>query len=88
LTPQQVFTWRREARKAAETPAFVPAVIAPAPTMEPKPMKPPRRKARRGTARRGGAAIALDVDGVRVTIENGASPATIAAVIGALKGAS
>lgn len=29
LTPQQLFTWRREARKAAEVlPAFVPAVIA------------------------------------------------------------
>ena len=29
--------------------------------------------------------IEVDVAGVRVTIENGASPATIAAVIGALK---
>ena len=29
LTPQQLFTWRREARQAAETlPAFVPAVVA------------------------------------------------------------
>lgn len=28
LTPQQLFTWRREARKAAETlPVFVPAVV-------------------------------------------------------------
>jgi len=88
LTPQQVFTWRRDARKAAETPAFVPAVIAQAPTTEPEPVKALRRKAKRGTARRGGATIALDVDGVKVTIENGASPATIAAVIGALKGAS
>ncbi len=88
LTPQQVFTWRREARKAVETPAFVPAVIGPSPMREPEPVKPPRRKIGRGTSRRGWAAIALDVDGVKVTIENGASPATIAAVIGALKGAS
>jgi transposase len=33
LTPQQVFTWRRLARRAAEAagalPAFVPAVVAP-----------------------------------------------------------
>ena len=84
LTPQQLFTWRREARKPAETPAFVPAVILPAMAPEPTPMKRPR--ARRGPARRRGAAIAIDVDGVKVTIENGASPATIAAVIGALKG--
>jgi transposase len=87
LTPQQLFTWRREARRRLETnppPAFVPAVIMPEPTTEPEPVKRPR--ARRGASRRRGAAIAIDVDGVKVTIENGASPATIAAVIGALKG--
>jgi len=33
---QQLFTWRREARKLAETlPAFVPAVIAPEPAVTP-----------------------------------------------------
>jgi transposase len=88
LTPQQLFTWRREARKRLEAearPAFVPAVIMPEPTMEPARVKRPRAK--RGQTRRRGAAIAIDVDGVKVTIENGASPATIAAVIGALKGA-
>lgn len=87
LTPQQLFTWRREARKAAEAlPAFVPAVIAPQPTAaEPEPAKPPRRRAKRAPRRRA-AAIEVDVAGVKVTIENGASPATIAAVIGALKG--
>lgn len=87
LTPQQLFTWRREARKRLEAearPAFVPAVIVPEPATEPAPLKRPRGK--RGPARRRGAAIAIDVDGVKVTIENGASPATIAAVIGALKG--
>ena len=81
LTPQQLFTWRREARKRLEAeapPAFVPAVIMPEPVK--------RSRVRRGPARRRGAAIAIEVDGVNVTIENGASPATIAAVIGALKG--
>lgn len=87
LTPQQLFTWRRVARKAAEAlPAFVPAVIAPQPAAaEPEPAKPPRRRAKRAPRRRA-AAIEVDVAGVKVTIENGASPATIAAVIGALKG--
>ena len=38
LTPQQLFTWRREARKAAEAvPAFVPAVIAPEPVLAAEP---------------------------------------------------
>jgi transposase len=91
LTPQQLFTWRREARKAAETsPAFVPAVIAPEPmaaATAPAPSQPLRRRVRRPSSRRKLAAIEVDVAGVKVTIENGASPATIAAVIGALKGA-
>ena len=89
LTPQQLFTWRRDARKRMEAearPAFVPAVIAPEAATEPALEKPLRPRARRGPARRRAAAIAIDVDGVKVTIENGASPATIAAVIGALKG--
>ena len=88
LSPQQLFTWRREARKAAAAlPAFVPAVITPEPVAaEPTPVKPPRQRARRSPSRRRSAAIALDVAGVKVRIENGASAATIAAVIGALKG--
>ncbi len=91
LTPQQLFTWRREARKAAETsPAFVPAVIEPEPeaaATAPAPSKPSRRCVRRPSSRHKAAAIEVDIAGVKVRIENGASPATIAAVIGALKGA-
>lgn len=88
LTPQQLFTWRRQARKPSETlPAFVPAVVAPevAPASEPSAT---RSRPKRRTRQRRAAAIEVDVAGVRVTIENGASPATIAAVIGALKGRS
>jgi transposase len=88
LSPQQLFTWRREVRKASEMiPAFVPAVVAPEPAPASEPSAPPSRPKRRGRQRRA-AAIEVDVAGVRVTIENGASPATIAAVIGALKGRS
>ncbi|WP_024278771.1 transposase [Xanthobacter sp. 126] len=88
LSPQQLFTWRREARKAAETfPAFVPAVVTPEPAPASEPSAPPSRPKRRGRQRRA-ATIEVDVAGVRMTIENGASPATIAAVIGALKAGS
>ncbi|MFG1379838.1 IS66-like element accessory protein TnpA [Xanthobacter autotrophicus] len=88
LSPQQVFTWRREARKASETvPAFVPAVVTPEIAPASEPSAPRSRTKRRGRQRRA-AAIEVDVAGVRVTIENGASPATIAAVIGALKAGS
>lgn len=78
LTPQQLFTWQREARQRLEPeapPAFAPAVIMPEPVK--------RSRVRRGPAGRRWAAIAIDVDGVKVTIENGASPATMAAAIGA-----
>ena len=85
LTPQQLFTWRREARKETEAmPAFVPAVIAEEP---PEPLYSPPPLKRRGRPRRG-ASIEIDVAGARVTIENGACAATIAAVIGALKAGS
>jgi transposase len=86
LTPQQLFTWRREARRRAqaETFGFVPAVVAPEPTDTREP-KPPRSK-RRGRPRRRPAGIELEAAGVTVRIGDGASPATIAAVIGALKG--
>lgn len=88
LTPQQLFTWRREARKAAQPlPAFVPAVVTPEPVLAAEPpAASPRRK--RGIRHRRAAAIEIDVAGVKVTIENGASPATIAAVLGALKAGS
>ena len=89
LTPQQLFTWRREARKVADAlPAFVPAVIAPEPMTEPVPTKPPRRRARRSSPRRRAAAVELEAAGITVRIGDGASPATIAAVIGALKAAT
>jgi len=88
LSPQQLFTWRREIRKAAEAmPAFVPAVATPEPAFAPKRPAPTLRSKRR-TRQRRAAAIEIDVAGVRVTIENGASPATIAAVLGALKAGS
>lgn len=88
LTPQQLFTWRREARKAAQPlPAFVPAVVTPEPALVAEPSAAAPRRKRRIRPRRA-PAIEIDVAGVKVTIENGASPATIAAVLGALKAGS
>ena len=89
MTPQHLFTWRREARRALiagpepiPAMAFVPAVIAPP---EPGPAPPssarPRRSRRRGPA----AGIELEVAGVAVRVGAGASAAQIAAVIRALK---
>ena len=90
LTPQQLFTWRREARKAAEAAVtFAPVVVTPAPkmpTVEPasprKERNPARRPARK---RRGAAAIELEAGGVTARVADGASTEAIAAVIRALK---
>jgi transposase len=86
LTPQQLFAWRRQARKEAEAredavapPLFVPAIMqgpAPAP-------KPQRRTVRQEVE----SMIELEVDGVTVRVGRGAQAKTIAAVIRALKAA-
>jgi transposase len=85
LTPQQVFTWRRQARTSAspgsdrEAPAFVPAVLdAPVPASAPH-----RRRTKR--ARTGDGDIEVTIDGVTVRVGRGADAKTIAAVIRALR---
>jgi transposase len=91
LTPQQLFGWRREARRAlnaaAEAPAgFVPAVVeAPGPAPEPR-LGCGRR---RGRSRRSCAeGIELEVEGVVVRVGSGASAQAITAVIRALRSGS
>lgn len=79
LTPQQVFGWRREARKRSKEagPQFVPAVVE-VPSMH--------RRRRQQTAPM--ASIELDIGGVRVRIGDGAKASTVSAVIRALKATS
>lgn len=84
LRPSQLFTWRREARKALDAvgAVFVPAVIEqPAPAVV-VPALPPRRRARRPCA---DGMVELEIDGVAVKIGRGADAGVIAAVIDALK---
>jgi len=86
-TPQQLFTWRREARRQAQEGAysegFVPVVVetaaaaagvsVPSPAGPPAPTRP--------------HSIELDVAGTSVFIWRGAEPAIVSAIIGALKAA-
>ena len=84
VTPQQLFTWRREARRRAaeiEAPPFVPAVVA------------PRRSATTASGEAESEAtgapahvVELDIGGSSVWIWPGADAAMVRAVIGALKG--
>lgn len=77
LSPQQLFGWRRTARKqavesAGAVPRFVPAVLASEPT----------RGHRRQNAM---ATIEVEIGGAVVRIGDGARTSTVAAVIRALK---
>lgn len=91
LTPQQVFTWRRQAREAsqhsaADAPMFVPALVeAAAPAVPAKPAGKPQRKSRGDNA---GAVIEIEIGGMVIRIGRGADAETIAAVIAALKAAT
>jgi transposase len=90
LRPQQVFAWRREARKQAasvqqESPAFVPAMLT-APPLEPAPTRPAQPRKRK-TARDAGM-IELEIAGIAMRVGRGADARTVAAVIRALKATS
>lgn len=84
LTPQQLFTWRRQARSPVDqgTPAFVPAVVD---TSVAGPKR--RRSARRQVRETDGLCgiIELTIDGVTVRVGRGADARTITAVLRALK---
>lgn len=85
LTPQQVFGWRREARReraGADVMAFVPALVeaAPEPMASSEAERPRRRR------RSAASGIELEMAGVTVRVGADASPKAISAVIKALKG--
>ena len=78
LTPQQVFTWRRQAREAfregaAEAPMFVPAVIGERPVSG------------AAVSERSSGIVEIEIAGSIVRVGRGADAATVAAVIAALK---
>lgn len=86
LTPQQLFAWRRLARRSplGSPRMFVPAVVEAMPPEPPAATMRPRRVRRRSKA--GG--IELEIAGVAVRVGADAKPRTIEAVIRALKASS
>ena len=88
LTPQQLFTWRRLARRdlapVDQAPLFVPTVVEGSPAE-----RPSRSPVRLPASQRGAAAvIELELAGAVVRVGPEASEAAITAVIRALKGSS
>jgi transposase len=84
LTPQQLFGWRREARRkaaeATEGPPFVRAIVE-SPVAG---LSSAEQVATEATSARPHD-IELDIDGTGVWIWRGADPAMVASIIGALK---
>ena len=88
LAPQQLFTWRRQARQPAganvvsEAPQFVPAVVELA---LPKDAAGRRQSKRAGPVDRASGIIEVEIEGVSVRVGRGADAKTVAVVIRALK---
>lgn len=87
LTPQQLFTWRRQARqqskgRRSKSPVFVPAVVEAAIAVVPVRR---RRSARKSGG--GDGTIEIETGGVTVRIARGADVRAVAAVMTALKAA-
>ncbi|WP_245331895.1 hypothetical protein [Bradyrhizobium sp. NAS80.1] len=87
LAPQQLFTWRRQARQPAgadatpEVPQFVPAVVESA-----LPEGAARRRRQRARpVDLGSGIIEVEIEGVSVRVGRGADAETVAMVIRALK---
>jgi transposase len=86
LTPQQVFTWRRQARRLptpkADDPQFVPAVVD---AMAPAVAVGHERKTARRKAKPDVGGIEIEAERVIIRVGRGADVAMIAAIIRALK---
>ena len=88
LTPQQLFGWRRAARRPAGdgddtgSPRFVPAVVEEA---KPAPVRKPRKPRRASRSSDATGRIELEIGGVTVRVGRGAEARTVTAVIQALK---
>ena len=86
LTPQQLFTWRRQARQPvvgteSEAPQFVPAVVETA--LPARAARRQRKRTRR--ADRNCGSIEVEIEGVTVRIGRGADAKTVVAVLRSLK---
>ena len=87
LTPQQVFTWRRQARQPlanteSKAPQFVPAIVE---TAAPSLVLRGQQRKRTSQAGRSCGSIEVEIDGMTIRIGRGAEAKTVAAVLRALK---
>jgi len=91
LHPQQLYTWRRQARcgelvlPAEATPLFAEVVTTPAPAA---PASAPEAGTATGGTGIGGAEVIVELDDLRLRIGPEVPPARAAALVAALRGTS
>lgn len=95
VSPQQLFTWRREARQASLSPAFAAVALAPQEAIRPvaQPTTLPATSAIARSSRRkkiGTAMTMMEIEagGIKVRVLRGADSTTVAAIVRALKATS
>lgn len=90
LTPQQLFTWLRQARRGTEAKRAEPASFVPAVVESSVPARPVRRSRPRKQVQGSGdevGTIEIKTGGVTVRIARGADVKAVVAVLSALKAA-
>jgi transposase len=89
LLPQQLFTWRREARQSATPPGFAAVALGPVTRAEARqpalPAKPPVSAKRKMASE---VAVEITAGGITVRVRRGADCSLVAAIVRALKAAS
>jgi transposase len=91
LLPQQLFTWRREARQSATAPAFAAVALAPVTQTEARQPALPAKHRGSGSARRkiaSDVAVEITAGGITVRVRRDADGSMVAAIVRALKAAT
>ncbi|HEX9326341.1 MAG TPA: transposase [Reyranella sp.] len=91
LLPQQLFTWRREARLSATPPAFAAVALAPMAQAEARqPAVPAKHRGSASAKRQMASEVAVEIaaGGITVRVRRGADSSMVAAIVRALKAAS
>ena len=90
LSPQQLFTWRREVRQSALSPAFAPVALAPTGAEAKRPALPAKARGTASPTRKMTPEVTVEIaaGGITVRVHRGADSSVVAAIVRVLKAVS